>query len=92
MIKAIRDRIVVKRKVDDAVSKGGIHFPVNMERDEEALVQGEVLCVGSNEGMELSVGDDILFPRFCGVPVTLEEHGDVLVMKECDVLATLEDA
>ena len=91
--KPLQDRILVKRLEEGEVKKGGIIIP---DTAKEKPVQGEVIAVGpgrkDDEGkiipMELKVGNKILFGKYSGTEVKLDDE-EFIIMKEDEVLGVL---
>jgi len=91
--KPLQDRILVKRLEEGEVKKGGIIIP---DTAKEKPVQGEVKAVGpgrkDDQGkiipMELKVGNKILFGKYSGTEVKLDDE-EFIIMKEDEVLGVL---
>ena len=89
----LHDRVVVKRIDAEEKTAGGIIIP---DTAQEKPQQGEVMAVGpgklSEEGkridMELKVGDKVLYGKYSGTEVTLDDE-EYLIIKESDVLAVI---
>ena len=87
------DRVVVKAIDREGVTKSGIVLPDNAK---EKPQEGEMIAVGpgrmTDEGkrlpMELKQGDRVLFAKYAGVEVKLDE-ADYLILRESDILAKL---
>jgi chaperonin GroES len=92
--KPLQDRIVVKRLEEQAVKKGGIIIP---DTAKEKPQEGEVMAVGpgkvtedgQRQPMSVKVGDKILFGKYSGSEVKLDDE-DYLIMREEDVLGILQ--
>ncbi len=93
-IRPLQDRIVVKRLEEQEVKKGGIIIP---DTAKEKPQQGEVLAVGpgkvsengKRQPMEVKVGDKVLFNKYAGTEVKLDDE-EVLIMREDDVLGIIQ--
>ncbi|MBI3988781.1 MAG: co-chaperone GroES [candidate division NC10 bacterium] len=93
-IRPLQDRIVVKRLEEQESKKGGIIIP---DTAKEKPQQGEVLAVGpgkvtengKRQPMEVKVGDKILFNKYGGTEVKLDDE-EVLIMREDDVLGIIQ--
>ena len=93
-IRPLHDRVIVKRLEAESKSAGGIVIP---DTAGEKPDQGEVVAVGpgkkNEEGkilpMDVKVGDRILFGKYSGSEVTVDDE-EYLIMKEEDVLAIIE--
>lgn len=92
--KPLRDHIVVKPEAVKTQTDGGIFIP---DAAMDKPIRGEVLAVGTGEvqadntirPMGLKVGDVGLFHKEAGIPATIEGM-DVLLMREADILGTIE--
>jgi len=93
-IRPLHDRIVVKRQEEREVKKGGIIIP---DTAKEKPQEGKVIAVGSGRvsdtgkkvPLDVKAGDKILFGKYSGSEVKLEDE-EYLIMKEEDVLAILD--
>ncbi len=93
-IRPLHDRVIVKRVEEDRTSPGGIVIP---DSAAEKPSKGEIVAVGVGKTLdngdvrplELQVGDRVLFGKYSGTEVKVEEV-DLLVMREEDVMAVLE--
>ena len=94
-IKPLQDRILIKRvDSDDEDIRGGIVIP---DTAKEKPQEGEVVAVGDGkqldsgqvQGMSVKVGDRILFGKYAGTEVTLDDE-EYLIMREDEVLGILE--
>lgn len=93
-IRPLHDRVVIKRLEEERTSPGGIVIP---DTATEKPIRGEVLAVGNGKilesgevrGLDLKVGDRVLFGKYSGTEVKVDGQ-DVLVMREDDVMAVLE--
>ena len=87
------DKVVVRAIDREGVTKSGIVLPDNAK---EKPQEGEMIAVGpgrmTDEGkrlpMELKKGDRVLFAKYSGVEVKLDE-ADYLILRESDILAKL---
>lgn len=94
-LKPLGDRVIVEPIEKDEVTSGGIILP---ETAKEKPQEGEILAVGpgrrDEEGkrvpMDVKKGDRVLFAKYAGTEVKLEEDKKVLVLKESDILAIVE--
>ncbi|MBI3780996.1 MAG: co-chaperone GroES [candidate division NC10 bacterium] len=92
-IKPLHDRIMVRRLEEKEVKKGGIIIP---DTAKEKPQEGEVIAVGpgkvGDDGkrhpMDVKVGDKILFGKYSGSEVKLNDE-EFLIMREEDVLGIL---
>ena len=88
-MRVIGKRILVKQRLTDTVTKGGIELP----GDQSALPFGEVVQVGTGNCGGVNRGDIVLFNHLLASPVgvlanhVLVEYDDVLAVltqKEAD--------
>jgi len=93
-IQPLGDRIVIEVLEAKEKTKGGIVLP---DSAKEKPQEGKVVAVGkgkvSDEGkvipLEVKVGDKILYGKYSGAEVTLDEK-EYLIIKEEDVLAVVK--
>ena len=93
-LKPLGDRLVVKPIEQEEVTASGIILP---ETAKEKPQEGEVLAAGPGKlddsgkrvPMEVSVGDRVLYAKYAGTEIKLEDD-KVLILKESDVLAIVE--
>lgn len=93
-IRPLHDRILIKRVEEQEVRKGGIIIP---DTAKEKPQEGKVIAVGNgkvNEDgkripLDVKAGDKILFGKYSGNEVKIDEE-EYVIMKEEDVLAILE--
>jgi chaperonin GroES len=92
-VKPLADRVVVKPLEEGEQMRGGLYIP---DTAKEKPQQGEVVAVGpgklSDEGKridpELKVGDKVLYGKYSGTEVTLDDQ-QYLILRESDVLAVI---
>jgi len=93
-IRPLQDRVVVRRTEEETKSAGGIVIP---DSAAEKPSQGEVIAVGpgkkldngSVQGIDLKVGDKILFGQYAGSTVKLDDE-ELLIMNESEVFGVVE--
>jgi chaperonin GroES len=89
-IRPLQDRIIVKRIGEEETSKGGIIIP---DTAKEKPQEGKVVAVGKGkirddgvlQKLDIKKGDRVLFGKFTGTEVTLEDE-EHLIIREDDVL------
>lgn len=94
-LKPLGERLIVKPIEQEEVTSGGIVLP---ETAKEKPQKGDVLAVGpgarDDDGkriaMEVSVGNVVLFAKYSGTEVKLDDD-KMLILKESDILAIVED-
>ena len=92
-IRPLHDRILVERLEEQEVKKGGIIIP---DTAKEKPQEGKVIAVGTgkvtDEGkriaLDVKVGDRILFGKYSGSEVKIDDK-DYVIFREEDVLAIL---
>ena len=92
-ISPMADRVVIEPLEDTEEMRGGLYIP---DTAKEKPQQGNIVAVGpgrlNDDGeripMEVKVGDRVLYGKYAGTEVTLED-ADYLIVKESDVLAVL---
>ncbi len=94
-LKPIGDRIVVQRQEAGEKTKGGIILPDNAKEKPQigkvlAVGEGKWTKDGKRQPMQVKMGDSVLFTSYAGDEFKLDGE-KVLLMREDDVLAVLED-
>ncbi len=93
-IRPLQDRIIVRRIEEEEASAGGIIIP---DTAKEKPQEGKVIAVGKGkirddgklQKLDVKKGDRVLFGKFAGTEVTLEDE-EHLIIREDDVLGILE--
>jgi len=93
-IRPLHDRILVKRIEEEEVRRGGIIIPdTAKEKPQEGKViavgNGKVLENGQKVPLEVKVGDRVLFGKYSGSEVKIEDE-EYLILKEEDVFGVIE--
>jgi chaperonin GroES len=94
-IRPLHDRVVIRRLEDERKTAGGIVIP---DTAAEKPVRGEVIAVGNGKildngdvrSLDVKVGNKVLFGKYSGTEVKVEGE-DLVVMREDDIMAVLED-
>ena len=94
--KPLGDRLIVEPIEQEDTTLGGILLP---ETAKEKPQKGKVIAVGPGKlddsgkrvKMEVKVGDRVLYAKYSGTEIKLEENKKVLILKESDILALVED-
>ena len=92
----LHDRVLVKPFKPEEVTSGGIIIP---DTAKEKPVQGEVLAVGHGKiiddgnhiPMTVKVGDIVLFGKYSGTSISINDGDELLIMNESDILGILEN-
>ncbi|MBL7070946.1 MAG: co-chaperone GroES [Candidatus Omnitrophica bacterium] len=93
-IQPLGDRIVVEVLEAKEKTKGGIVLP---ETAKEKPQEGKIVAVGrgktADDGktipLEVKVGDTILYGKYAGTEVNIDEK-ELLIIKEEDILAVVK--
>jgi chaperonin GroES len=94
-ITPLHDRVLVKRIEEKETVKGGIIIP---DTAKEKPQEGEVVAVGAGKiekgervPMDVKAGDRILFGKYSGSEIKVEEQ-EYLILREEEILAKLGGA
>lgn len=85
-IKPLADRVLVKVKLEDEKTSGGIFIP---QTAQEKTQQGVVLAVGDSEDIKVKVKDVIIFDKYAGTTIKVDGE-EQLILKAQDILAVVE--
>ncbi len=93
-IRPLQDRVIVKRMEEETTSAGGIVLP---DSATEKPIRGEVIAVGPGKildsgekrPLDINVGDTVLFGKYSGTEVKLNDE-ELLVMREEDIMGVIE--
>ena len=93
-IRPIEDRVLVKRIEEKEQKRGDIIIP---DTAKEKPMEGKVMAVGSGkrdkEGkrvpLEVKVGDRILFGKYAGTEIKVDNHEHV-ILREDEILGVIE--
>lgn len=88
------DKVVLKQLVAEETTKSGIVLPGQAK---EKPQQAEVVAVGPGgvvDGkevvMQVKVGDKVIYSKYAGTEVKLEEE-EFIIVKQNDIVAVVED-
>ena len=88
------DRVVIKALVAEETTKSGIVLPGQAK---EKPQQAEVIAVGpggmvnGNEvKMEVSVGDKVIYSKYSGTEVKVDEDEEYIIVSQSDILAIIK--
>jgi len=95
-LKPLADRVIVEPIEQQEITASGIVLP---ETAKEKPQEGRVLAVGpgrmDDDGkrwpLDVKKGDKVLFAKYAGTEVKLPDDRKILVLKESDILAIVED-
>ena len=88
MIKPLADRVLIEPQEAQTKTASGIFIP---DTAKEKPQQGKVVAAGpgkKDEPMEVKPGDVVLYGKYAGTEVTVEEKKH-LIVKQSDILAIL---
>ena len=92
-VRPLHDRVLIKRVEEKETIKGGIIIP---DSAKEKSQEGEVVAVGTGKmlengsvvALEVKKGDRILFGKYSGTEIKLENQ-DYLILREDEVIGIL---
>ncbi len=93
-IRPLHDRVVVRRKEEEATSAGGIVLPGSAK---EKPNQGEVVAVGNGRVLDngevrpvdVKVGDIVVFGKYAGSDTIEVEGEELVILSESDIKAVV---
>ncbi len=88
MIKPLADRVLIEPQEAQTKTAAGIYIP---DTAKEKPQQGKVIAAGpgkKDEPMEVKAGDVVLYGKYAGTEVTVEDK-KYLIVKQSDILAIL---
>jgi chaperonin GroES len=93
-IRPLGDRVVIKALSRETVTKSGIVLPdTAKEKPQEgeiiAVGPGKVLDNGKRIELELSVGQKVLFAKYAGIEVKIDDE-EYLILRESDIMGVVE--
>lgn len=92
-IKPLHDRVVIKRKEEEATTPGGIVIP---DTATEKPVRGTVVSIGPGKMLDngsiiplgVKEGEDVLFGKYSGTEVKISGE-ELIVMREDDIMGVI---
>ena len=95
-VRPLNDRVLIKRIEEGETVKGGIIIP---DSAKEKSQEGEVIAVGAGKmletgalaAMEVKNGDRILFGKYSGTEIKIEDQ-DYLILREDEIIGILTGA
>ena len=88
------DRVVLKQLEAETTTKSGIVLP---GQEKEKPQQAEVIAVGPGgmvDGkevkMEVKVGDKVIYSKYAGTEVKMDEDDKFVIVRQSDILAIIE--
>ncbi len=94
-IRPLHDRILIRRSEAAGQSKGGIIIPDNAK---EKPVEGTVVSVGTGKRLDdgtlvpldVKAGDRVLYLKYSGSEVRIDDASDHLILREDEIIAIIE--
>jgi chaperonin GroES len=95
-LRPLADRVIVEPLEEQEMTASGIVLP---ETAKEKPQKGKIVAVGPGRKddagkvipMDVAVDDTVLFAKYGGTEVKLSSNQTVLVLRESDILAVIED-
>jgi chaperonin GroES len=88
LVQPLGSRVLVRVLPEESVTRSGLYVP---DTAKEKPQRGEVVAVGDDlEVIKVMVGDRVLFPKYTGTEIRLEE-ADHLIIDATDLLAILRE-
>ena len=95
-LRPLHDRVLIKRIEEQETVKGGIIIP---DTAKEKSQEGEVIAVGTGKrlengsvvALEVKEGDRILFGKYSGSEIKLQDQ-DYLILREDEIVGVLTNA
>jgi len=91
-ISPLADRVAIRPAEEAGEMRGGLYIP---DTAKEKPIQGDVIAVGPGRlekgqrvPMELKVGDRVVYGKYTGSQVELDDE-EIILIKETDVIAKL---
>jgi chaperonin GroES len=94
-VKPLGDRVVVKRQEAEEKTAGGILLPDSAKNKPQqgkvlAVGNGRMLKDGTRRGLQVKVGDIVLFTTWAGDEFKSRGTENILLMREEDILAVMD--
>ena len=93
-LRPLQDRVLIRRVDAEAKTAGGILLPDNAKNKPQrgevlAIGAGKMLKDGSRRGLQVKVGDNVLFTAWAGDEYKDRGGDQILLMREEDILAVV---
>jgi chaperonin GroES len=94
-VRPLGDHVLVKPVTRESVTKTGIVLPdTAKEKPQQGLVlavgPGKLLDSGKRVALEIKVGDHVLFSKYSGTEIKIEDE-ELLILRESDVMGVVEE-
>jgi len=94
-IRPLYDRVVVRRKEEEATSAGGIVLPGSAK---EKPNQGEIVAIGDGKIVDtgdlrplaVKVGDTVVFGQYAGSNTIEADGEELIIMGESEIFAVVD--
>lgn len=94
-LQPLGERVVIERDESEETTAGGIVLP---DSAQDKPARGRVLAVGdgkltddgSRTPLQVEVNDRVIFSSYAGDKFETEDGGELLLMREDDILAVIE--
>src|SRR5580658_1086681 len=95
-VKPLGDRIVVRRNDAEEKTAGGILLPDTAKNKPQkgkilAVGAGRLLKDGTRRGVQVKVGDNVIFTAWAGDEYKDGQQSNILLMREEDILAVVDE-
>jgi len=95
-VRPLGDRIVVRRHEAEEKTAGGIVLPDTAKNKPQkgkvlAVGAGKMLKDGTRRGLQVKVGDTVLFTSWAGDEYKEAKGENILLMREEDILAVITE-
>lgn len=89
-IKPLGKRVLVEKieEEEEEVTEGGIVLP-DSAKAEDNYTKADVLAVGTDENIEVEVGDTVILSSFSGTEIEMDDR-ELKLVKENNILAKIE--
>jgi len=95
-LKPLGDRVLIKPKLEEEKSKGGILLPDTVSKEKPQV--GEILALGpggtNKDGkiipMTVKKGDKVIYAKYSGTDIKGDNDEDYLILSEKDILAIVK--
>nr|ASN63811.1 co-chaperonin GroES [uncultured virus] len=81
----LHDRVMVEMNDPEEITESGIIIP---DSAKEKPQEGVVVAVGTDDNIDVAVGDSILFGKWSGTPIKVDGN-EYLIIKESEIMGVL---
>ncbi len=85
-VQPLGSRVLLRILEEESVTPSGLVLP---DTAKEKPQRGRVVAVGDDEEIKVSVGDDVLYPKYSGTELKISGE-DYLIIDATDLLATIK--